>query len=230
MPFSPEAGRRESDFAERWASGFLHRLAADFSGKMGIRMSEKFEEAIRRFDEENSRDPHRDEVDGALHPRELLYAQRLTDWVKRLAPQASETLLLAARCQHLCRWEIPRSSYEMTRAGYLRWRAELKEFHAGKSAGILRAVGYDEDVIAQVQDLNRKKNLGRDPDCQTLEDALCLVTLQYQLADLVAKTEREKMIGILQKTWKKMSEAARAEALKLAYSPAERDLLQAALS
>ncbi len=189
----------------------------------------KFEEAIRRFDEENSRDPHREDAEGASHPRELLYARRLTDWVKRLSPQASETLLLAARCQHLCRWEIPRASYEMTRAGYLRWRAELKEFHAKKSAEILREVGYSEDVIAQVQDLNRKKNLGRDPECQVIEDALCLVTLQYQLTDLIGKTDPGKMVGILQKTWKKMSDQARAEALKLPFSEEEKAVIGRAL-
>lgn len=191
-------------------------------------MNEKFTEAIRRFDEENSRDPHQEPGEGEA--RELIYARRLTAWVKRLAPQASETLLLAARSQHLCRWEIPRSSYEMTRAGYLRWRAELKEFHAKKSAAILQAVGYDEEVIAQVQDLNRKKNLGRDPECQVLEDALCLVTLEFQLADLMAKTDSEKMIGILRKTWKKMSEQARQEALQLPYSPEQRALIVSALA
>lgn len=192
-------------------------------------MTKKFDEAIRRFDEENSRDPHREESGGGSLPRELLYAQRLTDWVTRLAPGASETLLLAARCQHLCRWEIPRSSYEMSRSGYLRWRTELKEFHARKSAEILREVGYGEDLIGQVQDLNRKKNLGRDPECQVLEDALCLVTLQFQLTELIRKTDPEKMVGILQKTWKKMSDRAKAEALQLSLTAEERVVIEAAL-
>lgn len=192
-------------------------------------MTKKFDEAIRRFDEENSRDPHREEAGGGSLPRELLYAQRLTDWVTRLAPGSSETLLLAARCQHLCRWEIPRSSYEMSRSGYLRWRAELKEFHARKSAEILREVGYGEELIGQVQDLNRKKNLGRDPECQVLEDALCLVTLQFQLTELIRKTDPEKMVGILQKTWKKMSDRAKAEALQLSLTAEERAVIEGAL-
>lgn len=192
-------------------------------------MRKEFDEAIRRFDEENGKDPHREESGGESYPRELLYARRLTDWVKRLSSDASETLLLAARCQHLCRWEIPRSSYEMTRVGYLRWRAELKEFHAKKSAEILREVGYGEEMIAQVQDLNRKKNLGRDPECQVLEDALCLVTLQYQLTDLIRKTDPEKMVGILRKTWKKMSVQAREAALKLPFSEEENAVMGQAL-
>jgi hypothetical protein len=168
-------------------------------------------------------------VDGEPHPRELLYARRLTEWILKLAPDASEILRLAARSQHLCRWMIPRSSYEMTRAGYLRWRADLKQFHAGKSAEILREIGYAEDVIQRVRDLNLKKGLGKDPECQALEDALCLVTLQYQLAELVSKTAPEKMIEILAKTWKKMSPAARDYALKLPFPDREKELIDRAL-
>jgi Domain of unknown function (DUF4202) len=189
----------------------------------------RFSEALRRFDEENAQDPNLIVVEAVALPQELLYAERLTDWVLRLNPEASEPLLLAARSQHLCRWMIPRKTYEMTRTGYLRWRADLKQFHAGKSAEILREVGYDEQMIARVCTLNLKKELGRDEDCQILEDALCLVTLQYQLADLVAKTEPSKMIGILQKTWKKMSKAARDHALTLPFAEAEKQLIQKAL-
>src|SRR5438552_1560318 len=103
--------------------------------------SERFKRAIARFDEENSRDPNFEVVDGVKRSRELLYAERLSNWVGRFAPNASEALLLAARCQHLCRWEIPRNRYEMNRAGYLRWRTDLKKFHAQKAGEILREVG-----------------------------------------------------------------------------------------
>ena len=189
----------------------------------------RFSEAIRRFDEENARDPNLVFVDGVAHPHELLYAQRLTDWALRLCPDASEALRLAVRCQHICRWQVPRNSYEMTRAGYLRWRNDLKTFHARKAAAILREVGYPEDVIARVQALNLKRHLGSDPECQVLEDALCLVTLQYQLSDLMAKTDPDKMVSILQKTWKKMSPAAREHALALPFTRSERELIKRAL-
>ncbi|SRR5579885_455305 len=187
---------------------------------------QKFEAALRRFDAENARDPHRE--DG--QPRELLYAQRLEKWVLKLCPQASEPLRLAARCQHLCRWQIPRGAYPMTRAGYLKWRADLKKFHAQKATEILREVGYDEATIRRVQDLNLKKNFPADPECRALEDALCLVFLEFQFADLAARTADDKLINALQKTWAKMSDAARAEALKLNYGPRERDLLDRALN
>lgn len=189
----------------------------------------RFENALHRIDAENSRDPNQIIVDGVAQPRELIYAQRLSAWVLQLCPAASETLRLAARSQHLCRWLIPRNSYEMTRAGYLRWRSELKKFHAERSAGILRAVGYPEPQIERIQALNLKTNLGRDAECQTLEDALCLVTLQYQLSDLMRKTPPEKLIEILRKTWKKMSPAAQGYATKLPFSAAESELIQRAL-
>ena len=190
----------------------------------------KYEAALRRFDEANSRDPNREMAGGVSHPRELLYAQRLTGWVLRLCPDASEELRLAARCQHICRWEIPRGSYPMTRPGYLKWRADLKKFHAQKAGEILCEIGYDETAIRHVQDLNLKKNFPPDPETRLLEDALCLVFLQFQFADLAAKTTEDKTINALQKSWAKMSDAARAEALKLDYTALEKILLQRALN
>src|SRR4030088_3532349 len=193
-----------------------------------MKFGARFHQVLRRFDDENARDPNLVIIEDTARPRELIYAQWLTDWVLRLCPGASEAVRLAARCQHICRWRIPRNSYPMTRARYLRWREELKRFHAEKSTEILREAGYPEDIIARVRDLNLKKNFGADPECQLLEDALCLVTLQYQLGDLMDKTEPDKMITILQKTWKKMSPAARREALGLSFSDREKELLSTA--
>lgn len=189
-----------------------------------------FQEAIRRFDEANSADPNTVIIDGRPVPHELFYAQRLTEWVERLSSRASPALRLAARCQHICRWMIPRNSYPMTRAGYLKWRTDLKQFHAKKSGEIMADTGCSEPLVARVQQLNLKKNLGQDEELQVLEDALCLVTLQYQLTDLIRKTEPEKMISILQKTWKKMSAQARDEALRLPYPEDQKSLLSQALS
>jgi hypothetical protein len=189
-----------------------------------------FNEAIRRFDVDNSRDPNVEIIAGEKVPRELAYARRLTEWVKRLCPDPSEALLLAARCQHICRWESPRESYPMTRAGYLKWRADLKQFHARKSGEILREVGYGVDVIARVQKLNLKNDFPHDPETRVLEDALCLVFLEHQFVPLVEKSEPDKMINAVQKTWKKMTPAAQAEALKLSYPARAEALLKRALT
>ncbi|MFN3408393.1 MAG: DUF4202 domain-containing protein [Limisphaerales bacterium] len=176
---------------------------------------QRFAAALARFDAANAADPRRVVLDGVETPYELAYARWLTDWVLRLAPAASEPLRLAARCQHLRRWEIPRTDYPATRAGYLQWRQRLKEFHADQATTILREVGYDAATIERVRALNLKRQLATDPETQILEDALCLVFLEHQFAELTGKASREKMIGALQKCWGKMSAAGRAAALKL---------------
>lgn len=192
--------------------------------------AKRFQTALSRFDEANARDPHHEAFEGQLHPREWLYSRWLSDWVLKLSPGASEALRLAARCQHLRRWEIPRASYPMDRAGYLRWRADLKKFHAEKSAEILREVGYDETTIRRVQELNLKQLFPNDPETRVLEDALCLVFLEHQFAALAAKTTEDKIISALRKSWGKMTPAARDQALKLNYGDRERRLLELALA
>lgn len=147
-----------------------------------------------------------------------------------LAPEASEELRLAARSQHLCRWQIPRARYEMTRAGYHQWRTELKKFHAEKSSFVLRSIGYEDDVVIRVHELNLKKNFPADPNSRVLEDALCLVFLQFQFAELAAKTDEAKVINALQKSWNKMTSAGREQALKLNYGAHELALLKRALT
>jgi hypothetical protein len=190
----------------------------------------RFEAAWQRFDEENARDPNVETVDDKPVPRELAYARWLSEWVLRLDSAASEPLRLAARCQHLCRWTIPRSSYPMTRAGYLKWREALKQFHARRAGEILREVGYGEEMITRVQRLNLKSDFPDDPESRVLEDALCLVFLERQLRELADKTSDDKVINALQKSWKKMTAAGRAAALKLSYAPRERALLDKALA
>jgi hypothetical protein len=189
----------------------------------------RFEVAIRRFDEENGRDPNQIFIDGVSRPRELVYAQWLTEWMLKLSPQASEELRLAARSQHICRWTVPRESYPMTRAGYLQWREGLKKFHAKKAGEILSEAGYPPEIISRVQSLNLKKDFPQDSETRVLEDALCLVFLERQFGELASKTAEEKMINALQKSWKKMTPLAREHALKLSYSQAEKALLEKAL-
>jgi hypothetical protein len=196
---------------------------------MKVSDAKRFDRAIARFDEENSHDPNSEMVDGKSQARELIYAKRLSAWVHKLAPSASEVLQLAARCQHICRWTIPRDKYPMDRVGYLQWRTELKNFHAAKAGAILREVGYNDEMVGKVQDLNLKKNFPKDPECRVLEDALCLVFLEHQFGDLAARFDEPKMINAVQKTWIKMSPRAREEALKIPMSEQALTLVAKAL-
>ena len=114
--------------------------------------NDRYRAAIEEFDAANSKDPNREIRQGREYPKELLYAQRMTQALERLAPQASEPLRLAVRCQHIRRWTIPRSQFPEGRKGYHNWRTTLARFHAGEAGEILRKVGYEEPTIQRVQD------------------------------------------------------------------------------
>lgn len=180
------------------------------------------------IDAANAQDPRHELVNGQKTPQELLYSQRLTEWVLRLNPNASEALRLAARSQHICRWKIPRASYPSTKAGYHLWKNELKRFHADETEKILTQAGYPPEVIVRVRALNLKQSA--DEDSRTLEDGLCLMFLEYQFVDLAHRAEPEKVINALRKSWNKMTPAGWEAALKLKFGDRERELLAVALS
>jgi hypothetical protein len=182
---------------------------------------DQFNLAIAAFDAANALDPK-----GA----ELLYAQRMTGWLDRLYPDASAPLRLACRAQHIRRWEIPRNSFPMDRVGYHRWRTRLYAFHADTAEKILRDVGYDDATIVRVRSLLMKQRLKTDGETQALEDVACLVFLENYFVDFAPKHDEGKVIGILRKTWGKMSEKARAAALQLQLPPAARGLVERALA
>ena len=191
--------------------------------------SDRFSAAIARFDAANAEDPNKEVVDGVAHPKELLYAQHMSNRLGQFAPHASEALKLAARCQHIRRWTIPRSDYPMDRAGYKRWRTELAQFHAATAAEILDEVGYDIETIERVKMLLQKKHLKRDTEVQTLEDVICLVFLEHYFAAFAHKHSEDKLIDILRKSWKKMSADGHAAALALQLPPGLGTLVEKAL-
>ena len=175
----------------------------------------RLDRAISAIDAANAADPNQIVVCGERRPKELAHAQLVTDWVRRLVPEPSEALLLAARAHHLRRWTISRSSHAEGRAGYLRWREALHEQHAVEVAEILEEVGYDPATIERVQDIVCKRGLGSDPEVQVLEDALCLVFIETQLGDLARRVKPDKIAGIVEKTKRKMSAHAVELALRL---------------
>jgi hypothetical protein len=192
-------------------------------------MSERFNKAIAAIDAAHAQDPNLVEVDGQPRPLELVHAERRTGWIRQLVGEAaSEALLLAARGQHLRRWEIPRDRYPRDREGYLQWRDELKRFHAEQTAEILQDAGYEAELIDRVKQLILKKRLKLDPEVQALEDALCLVFLETQFSDF-AKKEADKIGDIVRKTWRKMSAQGQQAALSLTLSAEDRAMIAAAL-
>jgi hypothetical protein len=191
---------------------------------------ERFDLALARIDAANAEDPGRETDGGVAVPKELLYARRMTAWLERLAPDASEALRLAVRAQHVRRWTVPRERYPAGRKGYHEWRSTLARFHADTAAAILREVGYDEETVRRVQALIRKEGLGHDPETQLLEDAVCLVFVEHHLADFAAGRDEEQLIGILRKTWRKMSPRGRQIAVELELPAPARALLDRAVA
>lgn len=192
----------------------------------------KYELALERIDAAHSDDPNQIESNNTTNPYELHYARKMTSYLERLSPDASDLLRLAIRAQHLRRWEVPRSSYPATKIGYHSWRSGLQRRQAEIVEGICRESGYTVDEAARVGALVRKADLKRgDPDTQVLEDVACLVFLDDQFDKFEKELgDEEKMVDILRKTWGKMSEAGRAEALKINLSERATALVSKALA
>jgi len=192
-------------------------------------MTDNFEAAIAAFDAENAKDPNRATFGGNDYPKELLYAQQMSRWLDRFVPGASEALRLAARCQHIRRWEIPRATYPQGREGYLRWRTDLRNFHARIAGEILSGLGSDEGTVRRVQSLVKKERLKQDPEVQQLEDVVCLVFLENYFDAFSQQHDEAKIVDILRKTWRKMSPAGQKAALGLNLPERARALVDRAL-
>ena len=188
-----------------------------------------FYSASELIDAENAQDPNSEIHQSTSHPKELIYSNRMYKKLMEFHPTASQEVQIASKAQHICRWKIARDSYPMDRVGYLKWREDLKKFHAKTTATILEKVGYDAAFIARVSFLIEKKLLKKDEETQLLEDVICLVFLEYYLDPFVQKHDREKMKNIILKTWNKMSEKGHQEALKISYSAANLELIKEAL-
>jgi len=177
-----------------------------------IENPECFNRAIALFDAANGEDPNQDEG----QPKELLYAQRMTEMLHRFAPDAPEAAQLAVRAQHIKRWTVPRDSYPMTKEGYFAWRTGLYKFHADTAGELMRQAGYGDAMIERVKKAVGKRALKVNPDTQQMEDTADLVFIEsYMLGFAAGKPDynEEKWLEIIRKTWKKMSETAHTFAL-----------------
>jgi len=188
-----------------------------------------FQNASAWIDAENAQDPNQETFQAKTHPKELLYSNRMYERLMDFHPNASEAVQIAAKAQHICRWKMPRESYPMDRVGYLKWREDLKKFHAKTTAEILEKAGYPQEFIDRVSFLIEKKLLKKDAETQLLEDVICLVFLEHYFDPFVGKHDREKMKNIILKTWNKMSESGHQEALKINFSDANLQLIKDSL-
>lgn len=190
---------------------------------------QRLKEALSRIDAANAEDPNRLMYQDEKLPKELAHAQRRSEWLSCLAPDASELVCIAARAMHVKRWTIPRSSYPSGRVGYHKWRGALAQFHAKTTAEILLKVGYSQAESNTVAGLIQHKGAGSDADRQLLEDVACLTFFEFDLVAFARSQEREKMLDILRRTWRKMSPKAQAIARSDSIPGDARQLIDAAL-
>lgn len=178
--------------------------------------SSHFQAAIAAFDLANAEDPNKEIAEGKEYPKELLYAQRMSEMQQRYAPQASEAVQLAVRAQHIQRWKIPRSDYPMDKPSYMLWRTTLYKFHAETAGALMKKVGYDDEMIARTQLIISKKKLKTDAETQLMEDIVDLVFIEHYMLGFAGQHpeyDEEKWIVIIKKTWNKMSSTAHEFAL-----------------
>ena len=178
--------------------------------------SSLYQAAIAAFDRANSEDPNTEMWDGKEYPKELLYAQRMTEIQERYAPDAPEEVKLAVRAQHIQRWKSPRSDYPMDKKGYMLWRTTLYKFHADTAGALMKQAGYDDAMIARVKTIVGKKELKTNPGTQMMEDIVDLTFLEHYMETFAAQHadyDEARWIVIIKKTWNKMSDRAHEFAL-----------------
>ena len=191
---------------------------------------QRLEQVFALIDQANGADPNTVEVDGASRPAELVYGQRMSARLDDFCPEASELVKIACRAQHLERWTLPRRDYPMDRPGYHRWRNEQKRRHAARLTELMEQAGYEAADAERAASLVRKENLRTDPDTQRLEDVVCLVFLEFYAEDFAAGRDLDQLVGIVRKTWAKMSPDGQTAALALTLPQAVGDLVHTALS
>jgi CRP-like cAMP-binding protein len=177
----------------------------------------KLNQTLGAIDTANAADPNKD--DGS--PAAQLYGQRMSSELERLFPDASDILKIAARGQHVERWILARNTYPDGKVGYHAWRRDLAKHHADRVGSLMAEAGYSEEEIAAAGRMLRKEGIKRHADVQALEDVICFVFLKWYFAPFAAKHSQEKVVGIVQKTARKMSGQARVRVLKEFDLPAE---------
>jgi Domain of unknown function (DUF4202) len=186
--------------------------------------------AFAAIDAVNADDPNTLFVRGELGPKEQAHAEMAVEWIRRLVAEPSDALLLAARSHHVRRWEIRRDSEPEGRNGYLVWRRKLEQHHAAVAADALAGAGVDPTTIARVSDIIRKRRIKSDAEVQVFEDALCLVFIETQFADLAARLDEDHMVEVTAKTLQKMTHAGRELALTLPLDPDAVRIVEKALA
>jgi hypothetical protein len=174
--------------------------------------------AISQLTVAHQKDPNLETWNNEVFPAEWLYIRRITERLKGFSPEASTELIVAANCQHLCRWEIERTGFPEGRIGYYQWRNYLADYQFQKAKDIILGAGFSDEFAERVKLIVRKENIFTNPEAQMLEDVVCLVFMEFYLDDFIRAKSELNMATVILKTWNKMSERGHQEALKIQFS------------
>lgn len=194
--------------------------------------SARFDQVIAAIDAANADDPRVTEIGGVKRPYEVVYSERMTERLAAMYPEASEELRIAARAQHIRRWDIARDRFPEGRTGYNDWRKTCREHHGKVITEIMRKAGYEESSIDRVVMMIKKEQLKKDRESQALENVVDVVFVEHYIEDFLAKYssyDEDKVIDIVGKTLRKMSPKGHAAALALPMPDAKRALIMKAV-
>lgn len=189
---------------------------------------DRFDAVVRAIDAANADDPRQTVVGGVARPYEVVYSERMSQRLAAMYPEASELLRIAARAQHIRRFDIPRNRYPEGRDGYNQWRKACRDHHGEVITRLMRQAGYDDGEIAHVVAIVKKEQLKKDRESQALENVVDVVFVEHYIDEFLAKYssyDEEKVLDIVGKTLRKMSPKGHQAALALDLPQAKRDLI-----
>lgn len=179
---------------------------------------QRYQAVIDDIDAANADDPRTAVMGDLERPYEVVYAERMSQRLAAMYPEASDLLCIAARGQHIRRFDIPRTRFAGGRDGYNEWRRTCREHHAELLREIMSRHGYGNSDIEHVVKLVRKEQLKKDKESQALENVVDIVFLEHYFAEFCDKNSHyddAKIIDIIGKTLRKMSPKGHQTALAL---------------
>ncbi len=197
-----------------------------------VEPAQRYNAVIADIDTANAGDQRTVTVAGVARPYELVYAERMSQRLETMYPEASELLRIAARGQHIRRFDIPRAKFAEGRDGYNEWRRTCREHHANLLHDIMSRHGYDSREIEHVAKLVKKEQLKKDKESQALENVVDVVFLDHYFDEFYGKYSHyddAKIIDIIGKTLRKMSPKGHQAALALDLPERTRKLVLAAV-
>ena len=126
--------------------------------------------------------------------------------LQKVQPNASLELQMAAQCQRISRWSIPRTTFSMDKKGYYQWRAAIMEHQLSVTSSVLKQAEINQQSIEIVVDTLKNKADKTNINASIIEDTACLTFIKWYLVPFAGQFDPEKAKVILQKTANKMSE------------------------